>query len=110
MTAKPDTILLLSDARGIYIPRDFANEVKPECLSGVTEEDIATLKAGPDHEWYWEAWQSVCDSARVTDPTTGTVYTVYQDGDCWLIPEGMEWDERNECYAWPETDEEEPAL
>jgi hypothetical protein len=81
-----DAILLLSDARGIYIPRDFIREVLPECLSGVSDWARATLADGPDAEGYWDAWSDVCDKARVTDPKSGTVYTVYQDGDCWLIP------------------------
>ena len=41
MTFENDAILLLSDARGQYIPRDFAREVKRECVTGVTEEDWA---------------------------------------------------------------------
>lgn len=108
MTAKPDMVLFLSDARGIYIPRDFAQSIKRSALSGVTDEDMATLEAGPDHEWYWEAWDAVCQSAVITDEH-GVRYHIYQDGDCWLVPEGMEWDERKECYAWPETDEEEQS-
>jgi hypothetical protein len=80
------SLLLLSDARGIYIPRDFILEVLPECLTGVSDWARNTLADGPDAEGYWDAWSDVCDSARVTDPKSGTVYTVYQDGDCWLIP------------------------
>ena len=32
------------------------------------------------------------------------VYRVYQDGDCWLIPEGMGWSEETEFFVWPESD------
>jgi hypothetical protein len=98
---KPDTIFFLSDARGIYIPRDFANGIKPECLSGATAEDVAILKNGPDDLCYWDAWDAVLESARVTEDN-GTVYTLHQDGDLWLIPVGMEWNEDRDCYAWPE--------
>lgn len=83
-------ILLLSDARGIYIPRDFANEVLPECMEGMTKENLETLQAGPDHEWYWEAWEEVCNNVIVTEPDTGIRYYVWQDGDCFLVPEGVE--------------------
>jgi hypothetical protein len=89
MTFENDAILLLSDARGQYIPRDFAREVKRECVTGVTEEDWAILEE-PDHEWYWEAWNDVEQNAVVTDPTSGIEYIVYQNGDCWLVPVGVE--------------------
>ena len=80
--------LFLSDARGVYIPRDFAQSIKRECVTGISEKDYAILEAGPDYEWYWNVWDDVLNNAVVTDPTSGTVYTVYQDGDCWLIEQG----------------------
>lgn len=102
MTAsKPQPILLLSDSRGVYIPRDFAREVKRECVSGLAPDVLPILEAGPDHECYWDAWTIAESNARVTDPTTGVVYTVHHDGDCWLIPAGMEWSEETEFYTWP---------
>jgi hypothetical protein len=103
---KPDTILYLDDHRGIYIPQNFAECTKRECVSGVSDEDWAILEAGPDHEHYWEAWESVCDSAKLTDPSDGTVYHIYQDGACWLVPVGMEWDDKSESYYWPEESDE----
>lgn len=103
---KPEPQLFLSDARGIYIPRDFAESIKRDCVAGVSDEDWTTLEAGPDHEWYWEAWDDVCDKAVITDPSNGTVYTVYQDGDCWLIPQGMEWSEESQFFTWPEAEGE----
>lgn len=104
---KPEVILLLSDSRGIYIPRDFVNEVKPECISGLSDEDREVLEVGPDHEWYWEAWQNVLNNAIVTAPDTGVQYRVDQDGDCWLVPVGMEFDD-SRGYFWPdESDDRE---
>lgn len=102
--SKPDLILFLSDSRGIYIPRDFANEVKRNCVSGVDPSTWEILEAGPDHEWYWESWDEVLRDAIVTDFTTGVRYTVHQDGDCWLVPQGMEWNEAADCYQWPQED------
>jgi hypothetical protein len=106
---KPDVTLWLSDARGVYIPRDFAASFvdRDKNVTGVSKEDWTCLETGPtpENEWYWEAWQSVCDNAKVTDEN-GAIYTVYQDGDCWLIPVGMEWNEENEFFAWPNEDEE----
>jgi hypothetical protein len=86
--ATKEPILFLDDHRGVYIPRDFANEIKRECVSGVDAKTWAILEAGPDHEWYWEAWSDVIDRATVKDGDT--VYTVYQDGPCWLVPEGYD--------------------
>ncbi len=97
-TDRPEPILFLDDHRGIYIPRDFAACVKRECVTGVDDDTWSTLE-NPDHEWYWEAWQDVCDRAIVTDEK-GNTYNVYQDGACWLIPVGMEWDDRTESHFW----------
>ena len=99
MNRKPEPILFLSDARGVYIPRDFANEVRCDCLSGVDDATLDILRAGPDHEWYWEAWQDVENNATITDPTTGIAYHVYQNGDCWLLPEGMTVNDTGE-FTW----------
>jgi hypothetical protein len=102
MTKQPNMILWLSDNRGRYIPRDFALSFKNRAKSiiGVSDDDWKTLKAGPDDEWYWEAWENVLNNAVVTDEN-GVKYTVYQDGDCWLIPEGMEWSDKDEFFCWP---------
>lgn len=108
----PEPMLWLNDARGIYIPRDFAKSFadRAKSVANVTDEDWAILEAGPgpDNDGYWDAWTEVCDSAVVTD-NNGVKYTVHQEGDCWLIPDGMEWDEENEFFAWPK-EEPDPDL
>lgn len=106
--SKPEPILFLSDARGIYIPQHFAESIKPECLSGVSAEDMECLKLGPDQEWYWEAWSAVCDHAVITD-SAGQTFSVYQDGDCWLIPAGMEWNDKLDWYEWPSEETEDES-
>lgn len=105
MTSKPDMMLWLSDARGVYIPRDFANSFADRAKSvlGVSEEDWTILEAGPENDLYWDVWNDVEQNAIVTDDD-GVKYRVYQDGDCWLVPEGMEWSDENETFVWPETD------
>jgi hypothetical protein len=102
MTKQPEPLLWLNDARGIYIPRDFAKSFndRAKAVSGVSDEDWAILE-DPDHEFYCETWQDVCDNAVITDPD-GIKYTVYQDGDCWLIPVGMEWDDETDFFVWPQ--------
>jgi hypothetical protein len=103
MTKQPEPLIWLSDARGIYIPRDFAQSfaARAKNVSGVTDEEWEILEAGPDHELYWDAWSDVEQKATVTDDD-GHVYNVYQDGDVWLIPDGMEWDEEHDFWRWPE--------
>lgn len=102
---RPEPLLWLDDHRGVYIPRDFAGSFADRAKSvvGVTDENWTILEAGPDHEWYWEAWAEVCDGATVTDDN-GVEYTVWQDGACWLIPAGMEWSAKDEFFAWPKED------
>jgi len=108
MANKGEMLLWLSDARGIYIPRDFATSFvdRAKAVSGVSEEDWAILEAGPDHELYWDNWTDVCEYATATDEN-GIEYFVYQDGDCWLIPKGMEWSDSGDCWQWPSDEEEE---
>ena len=88
----PDkSLLYLSDARGVYIPQNFFEQTKPECLSGVSTWARETCLAGPDEEGYWDAWYEVESKCRVTNHDTGEVYALYHDGDLWLIPEGADW-------------------
>lgn len=104
---KPDMMLWLSDARGVYIPRDFAKSFadRAKNVSGVTDEQWAILEAGPDHELYWDVWTEVCDDAVVTDEN-GVKYRLWQEGDLWLIPEDMEWNEDEQTFKWPEEQHE----
>jgi len=88
MVSVDDIVLLFSDARGIYIPRDFADtDIAKKHLSA---EDLASL-SDPDHEHYWETWDEVCEMT-FTD-NKGKQWTLHQDGDLWAIPEGLEWDD-----------------
>jgi len=106
--SKPEPILWLNESRGIHIPRDFANSFinRERDVSGVDADDWKILETGPNHEWYWEAWDNICDNACVTDEN-GIKYSVYQNGDCWLIPHGMEWSDRDEFFLWPEENSDE---
>jgi hypothetical protein len=107
-TTRPEPLLWLSDSRGVYIPRDFAKSFndRDKAVAGVSAEDWDILEAGPDHDLYWDAWVDVGNNATVTDEN-GHKYFVYQDGDCWLIPVGMEWQDGADFFAWPEDDAEE---
>lgn len=92
--------LLLSDARGVYIPRDFVEgfaiagidgqEAAPNVWQGIRPEDAETCK-NPDAEWYWDAWNSILDSAYMIDKN-GIRWSLHQDGDLWAVA----WDEMTE--------------
>ena len=81
-----DAVLFLSDASGQYMPRDFAYQIKRECVTGVSQRDWELLESGPDNEEYWDTWIQVESNATITDPSNGIEYRIYQDGDCWLVP------------------------
>ncbi len=110
MTNKPKMMLWLSDARGVYIPRDFANSFadRSKHVTGVSSDDWQVLERGPDDEAYWDVWNDVEQNAIVTDEN-GHKYTLYQDGDLWLVPEGMEWDDHMGTFEWPK-DESDPGF
>ena len=85
--------LILSDARGQYIPRDFVcddyNEIAVDHCEAwhISLKDAETLR-DPDCEWYWDTWASVCDSAYYMEGEHK--FTLWQDGDLWgICPELM---------------------
>ncbi len=101
--SKPDQLLWLSDSRGVYIPRDFALSFTDRSdVSGVTAEQWEILEDS-HHTEYWETWDEVLDDAIVTDEK-GVQYRLYQQGDLWLIPIGMEWDEETDDFVWRKED------
>ena len=83
--------LLLTDARGIYIPRDFTDLT--EFHDSVTEGDREIL-ADPEHEYYWEVWENVLNTAYAV--INGVRWTIYQEGDLWAVRDDMtdnDWEE-----------------
>lgn len=101
--SKPEPILLITDAMGIYIPNRFATYFagdRSKHVANISDEDWAILEQGPNHEHYWETWDEVSMYAVVKD-LKGFKYGIYQDGDCWLIPQGMEWNEETNWWIWP---------
>jgi hypothetical protein len=68
---------------GVYVPQEFASRGMAEAW-GVKPEDIAILLAGPDHEFYWEAWDDVTREATFKD-ANGKVWSLEQDGDLFAV-------------------------
>jgi len=89
--------LILSDSRGIYIPRDFLtdnynNEATEHCKAwGLTEENKEQWIdcVDPENEFYWESWDELLDKCILVD-SKGNEFTLYQNDDLWAIPEGYD--------------------
>ena len=87
--------------QGIYIPQFFAESINVEQWKYLDSEDMEILKAGPEHESYWDAWDSVLSNAETID---GRV--LWQDGDLWIIDADSARDEINQhCQSQLEYEE-----
>lgn len=111
--------LFLDSARGQYIPRDFARTVKRDAVSGIDLKDLDYLAHGPGGcldesetlqdgetergEFYWDTWQTVLDNCTLTDDK-GNRFTLYQDGDLWLVPADWEWIESLQTFGPAESE------
>ena len=118
MTTKPQSkpldnvVLILSDARGQCIPRDFVyndytNELNDEhCRKWHIKQEDAVELADPDGEYYREVWDSVLQYAYfVADD--GREFRLHQDGDLWgLCYEQMTNEERRN-FGFEVDDEDE---
>lgn len=76
--------LLLSDARGIYIPQNFIEQFSLELWHIDANSWAAKECANPENENYWDAWSDILDQAFYTD-SEGNKFTLYQDGDLWAL-------------------------
>jgi len=97
----PESAILYADsARGVYIPQYFAESIRRDCVAGVSEKQFSVLCHDPNAddcpEWYWDVWDDVLQRAVVTDAASGLRYTLYQDGDLWLLPEGWTPEDEDE--------------
>lgn len=81
--------LLFDGASGIYIPQRWAEECADvKGWAGFDSDDVAILRAGPDHEWYWETWDDILGNATFTDDR-GYEYRMTQDGDVFVYCEKL---------------------
>jgi len=91
--------LLVSDARGIYIPQTFVEKFDVSEW-GIPDEDgcLLTVRRGPEveNEGYWEAWDSILDRAEYDQH--GFKFRLHQDGDLWAICEELMTDEEYENF------------
>lgn len=87
------TELFFDGNRGVHIPQHFSESIDPKDWTGIDPEDLDVLRAGPDHESYWDAWTSVLDYAETKD---GRV--LHQDGDLWLIARDKAIEDLNKYF------------
>ena len=87
ITKYPDDItLFLDDARGIYLPRDFAESINREYIINREkwENDLDFLaRSAPESNFFWDTWQDVLDGLKVK--IGRRTYFFYQDGPVWMI-------------------------
>ena len=95
-----DILLIVDGAYGIYAPQTFCERMNFKDFCGVDQECWDILLEGPKHDLYWEAWDELMSNASIVlDPATYNQkpgryirYYVWQDGDIWLVPEGVDPD------------------
>jgi hypothetical protein len=93
--------LLISDTHGIYIPQRWAMYCQD--MDGVRPENMEILKKGPDHPWYWEAWDEVLGLAHsIID---GKKWYLWQDGDLFAVCDELMTDEEYENFFGEERHE-----
>lgn len=87
-----NAILYADESRGVYIPKHFADSINLDVcrLSGFApvsiDECLEICKAGPNNEWYWDAWDDLQNWLVITNKETGKSWRLYQDGDLWVVP------------------------
>ena len=93
MTVQEDKVILFADgAYGIYAPQRFVERLNRDkvTIEGFCPDSWRAVKAGPDHEWYWEAWEDITQNCTFVSNETGAEYYIYQDGDVWLVDKTAE--------------------
>ena len=90
--------LLLSDARGVYIPRDFVTGFDLTKWVGISENDAKDCE-NPENDYYWDSWEIILNNARHTDEN-GNVWRLMQDGDLWAYCIELMTDEEKEYFGF----------
>lgn len=85
VVSKEGCQLLLSDARGVYIPRDFAEGF--DLTAWHIDFDVSAL-FDLEGDFYWDTWERVLNNAYLIEGEYR--FTLHHDGDLWAIcPELM---------------------
>ena len=86
------TFVIVDESKGIYQGQWLATLYKTQIgWAGADRLDIEALLSGPEHPYYWDALDYVCDKAIWTDPD-GVEYKIWRDGDIFLYSgNGDQW-------------------
>ena len=94
--------ILLSDARGVYIPANFVDGF--DVTQWGLDPDSWAVKTcegnNPCDEHYWDAWMEILDKAEYHKD--GNVWRLYQDGDLFAICYELMTDEEREGFGFEE--------
>jgi len=88
--------ILVSCCHGIYVPQAFVEGYDLSLWNGIDAEDIETIQAGPEHEWYWDSWNDILNSASYS--LDGRTYRLHQDDDLFAICDELMTDEEYENF------------
>ena len=91
--------LLLSDARGVYIPRDFVDNF--DLNKWHVDQKYIHLLSSPDNEWYWDYWDVVCSVAYFVDEHNNK-WRLCQNGDLWAVCYELMTDEERVNFGFDE--------
>lgn len=72
-------IELVSSGYGIYIAQTCM-ELYGDHISGMRSEDIASLYAGPDDPFYWDAYDCLLNNGRLTIDGMPYGFVTHEDG------------------------------
>lgn len=75
----PGINIILNGGFGINIPTIFVKHFS-EGWTNISQEDRDILLHGPEHDGYWEAWESVLDTAEHIDKD-GYTWRLMEDND-----------------------------
>lgn len=80
-----DAKLLLSDSHGTYIPQIYCSDITEEDCEdlSISWEDVKVCQQGPDSELYWDAWQSILDSAEYEEDRI--MWRLVQNSDLFAV-------------------------
>lgn len=120
---RDDVLYVVDEARGVYCPQKFCEKFDFDDFTGIDRDDWDTVLDGPDEEFYWHCWATICrDAVGVFDPSTFSLYggkvgdgkrfikyTIYQDGGIFLVPEGVCMCGEKSCENCNPPEEEEDA-
>lgn len=101
MKKEPAVILLVDSGHGVYVPLKFADTIDLDVWK-VDLHEIETLQYGPEHFLYWDAWNSVLNTATAT--INGDTYHLHQSehGDLWALCYDRMSDEEKENFGFEE--------